>query len=960
MTMHPQNPTVLPVSVHDQATSRDELGFRPYVLALARFLTNQYTDPPLAVSIEGDWGSGKTSFMMQLKTEIVRLEGEQHKYLSSGQGRSRRKLGYERRKPLIVWFNAWRNDQDESVWAAFAQTFINQVTAQRFFLRRWWGHLRLLLLRFGWKQGLWDAFKSVFWPIVILGILVTVVVFSNIWGPELIDEILGTNNNQNVLDAVRLLGNGTTVSALLVLFFWMRKIIKNPLNINFVRQSNTVKYDKYIAFVERFHEDLGRIVEAYAGGRTVFVFIDDLDRCDVPKSADLMKAFNLMISGDPNLVFIIGMDREKVAAGIAVKYERLLPYIYSNREGYLSDGAARPVVTSSLEFGYEFIEKFIQLPFSIPRPAAEQFNHYLEMISSVRPAETSDQFSRRDRRFLGKAPLKFPQMLTSRRSHDRDTPPQPQKAFDDESTVQDEEPFTLGPDDQEVQQEEFYESYSLHIAEDYGTIGRIAQKLASALDYNPRRLKQFINLFRLRILIAGETGLFKGANGIPAITPEQIGKFAAISLKWPLLVNDAVRDTNLISQLQTDALETVGLDQMELREHIDRNPRTPMRAFNLWRRRQDLMFLLQTGLTGETANPDYNLTGVDLERLLRVSPQSTYYETFDPLAEHTDGAEAVPNITHPADEAEPNPTTLTLSESNVVPNQTVTVIGRGFSAGSRINGSNDASLISIGGNIDDLKASGNPSTISSKFNENVSVTTDNFGTWVATLVLPINATTTTPGIHQLTIKDNGGREGAADMIISERTLVLDPVESGEGSTVNITGSGYPADNAVLGADSTPSVSIIYSVGGTPHVVATLAPDAAGKIAGEFKVPLGPANPSTNSVLAVYTIPGTSTEIRTATVHYVVEPSLSFDRIDGLPGTIITIRGSGFKPFSTVTTLEIGDIDVRPSPVPATDAQGVFTALVIIPSLGAGSQWVSARVSNLLIAETFVVLPVEQT
>ena len=33
----------------------------------------------------------------------------------------------------------------------------------------------------------------------------------------------------------------------------------------------------------------------------VFVFIDDLDRCEVPKAADLMQALNLMISNDPHL-----------------------------------------------------------------------------------------------------------------------------------------------------------------------------------------------------------------------------------------------------------------------------------------------------------------------------------------------------------------------------------------------------------------------------------------------------------------------------------------------------------------------------------------------------------------------------------------------------------------------------------------------------------------------------------
>ena len=70
-------------------------------------------------------------------------------------------------------------------------------------------------------------------------------------------------------------------------------------------------YADHPAFVETFHEDFARVVRAYAGHHRVFVFIDDLDRCDVPKAAELMQAINLMIGELGNLVFVLGMDREK-------------------------------------------------------------------------------------------------------------------------------------------------------------------------------------------------------------------------------------------------------------------------------------------------------------------------------------------------------------------------------------------------------------------------------------------------------------------------------------------------------------------------------------------------------------------------------------------------------------------------------------------------------------------------
>ena len=55
---------------HDRASDHDSLGFGPYVRALAGFLTHPNTLPPLTVSIEGEWGSGKSSFMKQLRARL--------------------------------------------------------------------------------------------------------------------------------------------------------------------------------------------------------------------------------------------------------------------------------------------------------------------------------------------------------------------------------------------------------------------------------------------------------------------------------------------------------------------------------------------------------------------------------------------------------------------------------------------------------------------------------------------------------------------------------------------------------------------------------------------------------------------------------------------------------------------------------------------------------------------------
>lgn len=117
----------------------------------------------------------------------------------------------------------------------------------------------------------------------------------------------------------------------------------------------------------------------------MYVFVDDLDRCQIPKAADLMQAINLMISGDAQLVFVIGMDWEAVAAGIAAKNAGLVRYLKppAKRE----DGA--------LELGREFMEKSIQLRFALPQPGEGEFKRFLQALSQPRVPRQNPGFWRR-------------------------------------------------------------------------------------------------------------------------------------------------------------------------------------------------------------------------------------------------------------------------------------------------------------------------------------------------------------------------------------------------------------------------------------------------------------------------------------------------------------------------------------------------------------------------------------
>jgi hypothetical protein len=306
---------------------------------------------------------------------------------------------------------------------------------------------------------------------------------------------------------------------------------------------------------------------------------------------------------------------------------------------------------------------------------------------------------------------------------------------------------------------------------------------------------------------------------------------------------------------------------------------------------------------------------------------------------------------------------LTLTpEAALVPNQTVTVIGRGYTTGGNatINTNADASSLTISGSSAHLKTNAGNDT-KKKLNEGNSISVDNGGNWSASLVIPITTVSTTAGTKELKITDSSGREGVVAMNLAPRTLVMTPSESRVGTTVNISGTGYPADNTKTGSDSTPSVTIEYTVSGTARSVATLTPDSSGNITGSFVVPLDAGIPSTNAVRAKYTIPkndadtATGGEVTTAVTHEVPRAILSIDPVDGPVGTLTTITGEGFKTFSTVKTLQVGDIDVRPAPVPATDEMGGFSTTVVIPQLNTGTHSVKGEVSTTTASGTFTVL-----
>jgi hypothetical protein len=478
-----------PESVSDVATDSDTLGFRPYVVAVSTFLLNQGTKPPFAMSIEGEWGSGKSSFMRQLERAL------------------RADAAPPKMPPKVVHFSPWRHEKNESLWAAFALQFVKECRPDGWWNRRV-ASVRLASRQFDFAEG-WRPLLGL--VVALACALVFPVAFIvKLFSPELED---GTTEVTKWVDYVKtwappLLSGGGVVGIAYAAF----RATKGNLDFKLQRYLRRPDYPNKLSFLTTFHEDFTDYVETHVRpGERVFVMIDDLDRCAPQQAAELLTAINLMIPDTLPLIFIIAIDRLKVAAGVAASHEKLLPFVMAGREEG-NTGKIDP--SAAVSYGYEFLEKFVQLPFRLPRPRSAAIGTFVAELVGA-PQESS---AGRQQKKLG----------------------------------------DVVADDPMVQE--------------------LMREVAPTLANNPRRLKQFLNLFRLRHYVLESTGALDGGRG-PA-TLRALATVVTLEIRWPRLL---------------EAIEVRPALLGEIRAHLDGGKASASPALDLqqWLRAADLLAFLR-------------------------------------------------------------------------------------------------------------------------------------------------------------------------------------------------------------------------------------------------------------------------------------------------------------------------------------------------------------------------------
>ena len=233
---------------------------------------------------------------------------------------------------------------------------------------------------------------------------------------------------------------------------------------------------------------------------------------------------------------------------------------------------------------------------------------------------------------------------------------------------------------------------------------------------------------------------------------------------------------------------------------------------------------------------------------------------------------------------------LTVSPETVVPNQTISIDGGGFTLRGSVN------LADV---IIDGKA------VSATRNEDPELVNNN-GDISFDVTVPQDVSAGSG--KRVTVTDSGDRVGTATVTIATAEITISPAESLRGETITVSGTGFPANDLVL-------------IKFNDATVDTSTTSPTGTFEKEVTVPAGEdINPG-----GTYTIEAVS-QVNTPDVsagedHKIKAPVITLLPDTATPGSNITISGENFKGFLRVSLIEIGGANVTPVPCAANRQVG---------------------------------------
>ncbi|MCP4183022.1 MAG: hypothetical protein GY761_06860 [Hyphomicrobiales bacterium] len=305
--------------------TQDQLGFKHLVEALVQLIDNAETEPPLVLSLNGPWGSGKTSVMRMVETELAKTQ-----------------------RFHFAWFNAWQYRNETEI----LQAFLKQMSTQ---LQRELGlvfYFRMLLIR--WRRTS-DIQRALLFGIFALTGLAVFLGVENSQQNE-------ANDFHNVISKIFGVIGVVGAGSLLTLLRWLKPFQAPLLNL-----FQPGKSAASITSVDEFNKEFSVFREALAD-KKFMVFIDDLDRCSPEAVVEVLKAVNLIANSTD--------DKGKTFFALGFDWNYILTSIEMHFADFIETSAIVPK-----SFSRDYLKKIVTLPVGIPTPDSDQISQMITELN---------------------------------------------------------------------------------------------------------------------------------------------------------------------------------------------------------------------------------------------------------------------------------------------------------------------------------------------------------------------------------------------------------------------------------------------------------------------------------------------------------------------------------------------------------------------------------------------------
>jgi hypothetical protein len=522
---------------NDVAGVKDNLGYGSYADAIAKFLLNAKTPPPLSISIQAPWGAGKSSLMHMIRERIdPKVDREANRVkIGSIPDTEKLKLGsvlaflnrepdpktkkpHDTSLPMIesvgqsggrlvtIWFNAWMYETSEQIWSGLVDAIVSQISERLTFKQRETFLLRLQLARIDdtiVRRKIYDRIVTIWWARVQRWVLLGASTFAGLISigaapaPEALPTVI-----QNALAPLTKFGFSGAVIAQIILSAYLiyayfdskKKTTNEPAKFSLADYIKVPDYDKSVGEIHQIQADLRHVLAVTPKGEDspehspIVIFIDDLDRCSPSKVASVVEGVNMLLAMEAyRCMFIIGMDPQMIAAALEKAHEDVRKQL--------------PSYERSAPLGWRFMDKFVQLPFTIPPSRREHLEEFLISLGAAAPSKIIKAASSAG---VVAAYQAAPSTSAS--------------TIQPEVDVVDQLPPAAG-------------LARLEMAAESRDVGRIIRRVSAYSVGNPREVKRMVNLARLYLALRNER-----RNRDPEWRSPEFDHYArwiALSLRWP-------------------------------------------------------------------------------------------------------------------------------------------------------------------------------------------------------------------------------------------------------------------------------------------------------------------------------------------------------------------------------------------------------------------------------------------